>query len=60
MGPGGRAPLVLVSHFCLAAVGLAIWAGYLLTSWVPLAWVALGVLLPVAGTGNGNSRAERP
>ena len=31
--------------------GEAAWIGYLLTHWAPLAWVALFILLPVAGLG---------
>ncbi|HUZ53506.1 MAG TPA: hypothetical protein VMU94_13390 [Streptosporangiaceae bacterium] len=50
-GPAGRLPAVLVSHFGLAAAGLAVWSGYLLSGWAPLAWAALGILLPVAGLG---------
>ena len=48
---GGRLPGVLVSHFGLAVGGLAVWTGYLLSGWTPLAWAALGILLPVAGLG---------
>jgi hypothetical protein len=48
---GGRLPGVLVSHFALAVGGLAVWTGYLLSGWAPLAWAALGILLPVAGLG---------
>jgi hypothetical protein len=47
----GRLPGVLVSHFGLAASGLAVWTGYLASGWTPLAWAALGILLPVAGLG---------
>jgi hypothetical protein len=47
----GRLPAVLVGHLGLAAGGLAVWTGYLLTGWAPLAWTALGILLPVAGLG---------
>ena len=49
--PGGRLPGVLVCHLGLAVGGLAVWTGYLLSGWTPLAWAALGILLPVAGLG---------
>ena len=42
---------VIVGHFGLALSGLAIWASYLATGWHPLAWTAVGVLLPVVGLG---------
>ena len=47
----GSPPIVIVGHFGLAAGGLAIWVGYLITGWAALAWTAVGVLLPVAGLG---------
>jgi hypothetical protein len=49
--PWRSLPPVLVAHLGCALTGLAVWAAYLATGWVPLAWVALGVLLPVAGLG---------
>ena len=49
--PGTRLPAVLVIHLGLAVGGLAVWAGYLLSGWAPLAWAALGILAPVAGLG---------
>jgi len=42
---------VVLAHAGLALAGLAAWAGYLVTAWIPLAWAAAGVLLPVAGLG---------
>jgi hypothetical protein len=48
---GTRLPAALVSHLGLASGGLAVWAGYLVSGWAPLAWTALGILLPVAGLG---------
>jgi hypothetical protein len=48
--PGGSGA-VIFSHLGLAVAGLAAWIGYLLPHWAPLAWVALFILLPVAGLG---------
>lgn len=47
----GSPPALLLGHFGLALCGLALWVAYLVTSWAALAWVAVGVLLPVAGLG---------
>ncbi|GHF44310.1 hypothetical protein GCM10010218_27040 [Streptomyces mashuensis] len=52
-GTGGRAvsrlPVpVLFGHFLLAAAGLVVWIVYLLTDRDVLAWVAFGLLVPVA------------
>ena len=48
-GRGGSA--VLPGHFGLAGTGLLVWAGYLVTGWLALAWLAVGLLLPVIGLG---------
>lgn len=47
----GTPPTVLFGHFGLALTGLVIWLAYLVTGWAALAWVAVAVLLPVAGLG---------
>ena len=47
----GSPPAVLFGHFGLALSGLVLWIAYLTTGWAALAWVAVGVLLPVAGLG---------
>jgi manganese efflux pump family protein len=47
----GLPPVVILSHFGLAASGLLVWIGYLLTSWTPAAWIAVGMLMPVVGLG---------
>ncbi|MCF3173797.1 hypothetical protein IPZ61_10785 [Streptomyces sioyaensis] len=39
---------VLFGHFALAAVGLVVWIGYVLTDKDVLAWTAFGLLVPVA------------
>ena len=47
----GSPPALLFGHFGLALTGLVFWVAYLATGWAALAWVAVGVLLPVAGLG---------
>jgi hypothetical protein len=47
----GSPPALLFGHFGLALCGLAFWVAYLVTGWAALAWVAVAVLLPVAGLG---------
>lgn len=49
--PGGLSPMVLFGHFTLALTGLAMWAGYVATGWVALAWPAVGLLMPAIGLG---------
>lgn len=47
----GSPPALLFGHFGLALCGLVLWVAYLATGWAALAWVAVAVLLPVAGLG---------
>ncbi len=47
----GTPPVVLLGHFGLATTGLVVWVIYLIADWAPLAWAAVGLLLPVAGLG---------
>ena len=47
----GSPPALLFGHFGLALSGLVVWIAYLVTGWAALAWVAVAVLLPVAGLG---------
>jgi hypothetical protein len=49
--PGGLPPSVLVGHFSLALTGLVSWICYLLTSWAPLAWLGVVLLMPAIGFG---------
>jgi hypothetical protein len=44
-------PVVIFGHFALAATGLLVWIIYLVTGWAAVAWIAVGLLLPVAGLG---------
>ena len=47
----GLPPVVIFSHFGLAAIGLLTWVAFAATSVTVLAWVAAGLLMPVAGLG---------
>ncbi|MEU0153503.1 hypothetical protein [Micromonospora fulviviridis] len=48
-GSGSRlAPGLVFGHFALAAIGLVLWIAYLVVDNDVLAWVAFGLLLPVA------------
>jgi hypothetical protein len=50
-GGTGSPPAVIIGHFGLALTGLVIWIIYLFVGWAALAWIAVGVLLLVAGLG---------
>lgn len=50
-GNARRPPPVILSHFGLATTGLICWVGYLISGLAPVAWLAVGLLLPVAGLG---------
>lgn len=45
------APRVVFTHFGIATTGLLVWVSYLTTRWVPLAWLAVGLLMLVIGLG---------
>ena len=45
------APKVVFTHFGIATTGLLVWVSYLVTGWVPLAWLAVGLLMLVIGLG---------
>jgi hypothetical protein len=47
----GLAPRVVFGHFGLASTGLLLWAGYLASRWIVLAWLAVGLLTLVIGLG---------
>jgi hypothetical protein len=42
---------VILGHVGGGLVGLVLWAAFMLSAWVGLAWIALGLLAPVAGAG---------
>jgi manganese efflux pump family protein len=46
-----RLPPVLIIHFGLALTGLVMWIAFVATRVTALAWICVGVLLPVAGLG---------
>jgi hypothetical protein len=48
---GGLHPGVLVAHFSLALTGLVTWICYLVTAAEPVAWIAVGLLVPGIGMG---------
>lgn len=50
-GNTGSPPVVIVGHFGLALAGLAVWIAYMIAGRSALAWVCVGVLLPIAGLG---------
>jgi hypothetical protein len=45
------APRVVFAHFGMASTGLLVWASYLVTRWIVLAWLAVGLLMVVIGLG---------
>jgi hypothetical protein len=45
------APRVVFAHFGIATTGLLVWTSFLLTRWVYLAWLAIGLLMLVIGLG---------
>jgi len=45
------APRVVFTHFGIATTGLLVWVSYLVTSWIPLAWLAVCLLMLVIGLG---------
>jgi manganese efflux pump family protein len=47
----GRPPPVILGHFGLATAGLICWVGYVISGVTPVAWLAIALLLPVAGLG---------
>jgi hypothetical protein len=44
-------PAVILGHVGGAALGLVLWACFMLSGWVALAWTALAILVPVSGLG---------
>ena len=49
-----------VSHFGLALTGLGVWIGFVATDLAVLAWVALGMIVLIAGLGMGVLSAALP
>ena len=44
-------PAVILGHVGGGLLGLVLWAAFMLGGWAVLAWIALGLLAPVAGAG---------
>ena len=44
-------PAVILGHVSGGLLGLVLWAAFMLGGWAVLAWIALGLLAPVAGGG---------
>jgi len=44
-------PAVIVGHGGLGLLGLTVWTLFMATGWAALAWIAVGLLAPVAGLG---------
>jgi hypothetical protein len=44
-------PAVILGHVSGGLFGLVLWAAFMLGGWAVLAWIALGLLAPVAGAG---------
>ena len=53
-------PAIIVSHFALAAAGLGIWIAFVATEAPFLAWIAVGLILPIAGLGLAALAAALP
>lgn len=45
------APRVVFAHFGMASTGLLVWVSYLVSRWIVLAWLAVGLLMVVIGLG---------
>ena len=48
---GGVPRAVIVGHFTLALAGLGVWIAFVVTGTAAVAWVAVGVILSIAGLG---------
>ena len=52
--------ITVFSHFGLALAGLVIWIAFMVTGAPVLAWLAVGVIIGVAGLGMGALSAALP
>jgi hypothetical protein len=59
-GAADAAAAFTVSHFGLALAGLGIWIGFVATDLAVLAWIALGMVVLIAGLGMGVLSAALP
>ncbi len=53
-------PGVVIGHLVLAVAGLAVWVAFIVSGVAALAWVAVGVILLVAGLGMATLMAALP
>jgi hypothetical protein len=53
-------PAAVLGHFGLALAGLGIWVAFLVTGLAALAWVAVGLVVLIAGLGMGVLGAALP
>jgi hypothetical protein len=58
--PTGVVAVTVFSHFGLALAGLVIWIAFMVTGVPVLAWLAVGVIIGVAGLGMGALSAALP
>lgn len=49
--PAAAPPAVTLGHVSGGALGLGLWVVFLATGWAAVAWIAMGLLAPVAGLG---------
>ncbi len=58
--PASVVPVTVLGHFGLALAGLLIWIAFMVTGAQVLAWLAVGVIIGVAGLGMGTLSAALP
>jgi hypothetical protein len=58
--PTSVVPAAVLGHFGLALAGLGIWVAFLVTGLAALAWVAVGLVVLIAGLGMGVLGAALP
>ena len=60
VGRHGRPPATIVCHFALAVGRLGIWIAFVASDVSALAWIAVGLILLVAGLGMAGLVAALP
>jgi hypothetical protein len=56
----GLPPVIIISHVALAVAGLAAWIAFVAADVPVLAWIAVGLIVPVAGLGMATLVAALP
>lgn len=46
-------PVVTLAHVGVGLLGVLLWSCFMISGWIVLAWIALGMLAPVSGLGMG-------